>query len=88
MRPLLRFDGMPRYFIHIFNDLTADDEEGVELADDRAALERATSEARILAAESVRTHGHLVLRHRLEVRGEQGRLVGSVAFGDVVRIVE
>ena len=79
---------MPRYFIHIFNDLTAEDEEGVELADDRAALALAASEARILAAESVRMHGHLVLSHRREVRDGPGRLVGSVAFGDVVKIVD
>ena len=78
---------MPRYFFHLFNDETALDSEGMELSNDAAALHHAAGEARTMAAESV-SHGHLVLDHRIDVAGEGGRTVGTVRFGDVVKIVE
>lgn len=57
---------MPRYCFHVFNDEQTVDEEGVELADQAAAMALAAAEARNLAAESVKIHSHLILRHRIE----------------------
>lgn len=77
---------MPRYFFHVFNDEQTVDEEGVELADQEAAMALAASEARNLAAESVKIHSHLILRHRIEVADAEGRTIGQVRFGDAIRI--
>lgn len=46
---------MPRYFFHVLNDEQTVDQEGVELADQEAAMALAAAEARNLAAESVRS---------------------------------
>jgi hypothetical protein len=80
-----RFDAVPRYYFHLFNDLTVHDEEGVELPNDDVAMRRAADSARYMAAESVR-EGHVVLDHRIEVTNEHGRTVGVVHFSDVVAI--
>jgi hypothetical protein len=79
---------MARYFFHIFNDEITRDEEGTDLADDIAAIERAKREAQNLASVSVQEHAHLILHHRIDVTDETARLVGSVTFGDVINISE
>jgi hypothetical protein len=76
---------MPRYFFNIYNDEVTLDEEGIELADDSEALSRAAAEARNLASETVR-QGHLILDHRLEIVDESEREVGTVTFGDAIKI--
>jgi hypothetical protein len=78
---------MPRFYFHLFNDITVRDSEGVELRDAAEALERAETAARGMAAESVR-EGRLILDHRIEVVDESGSSVGTVHFGDVVEIKE
>ena len=75
---------MPRYYFHLFNDITSTDEEGTFLPNDASALQRAATVAREMAAESVR-QGHLVLEHRIEV-AKRGETIGIVQFGDVVQI--
>ena len=76
---------MPRFYFHLFNDLTVHDEEGIELPNDAVAMQRAASNARQMAAESVR-EGHLILDHRIEVTNDQDATVGVVHFRDVVEI--
>ena len=78
---------MPRYYFHLFNDITSLDEEGSELPTDAAAKQRAESNAREMAAESVR-EGHLVLSHRIEVGNEVGEKIATVRFRDVIQIRE
>ncbi len=78
--------GWPRHFFHVFNDEETVDEEGVELADQEAAMALAAAEARNLAADSVKIHSHLILRHRIEVADAEGRTIGQVRFGDAIRI--
>jgi hypothetical protein len=65
---------MPRYFFHVFNDEETRDEEGADLPDTPAAVRRAADEARILAAESIKEHGHLI-RNRTLVHACPGRLI-------------
>jgi hypothetical protein len=77
---------MARYFFHVFNDEETRDEEGAEFPDMPAALQRAAYEARILAAESIREHGHLILAHRIQIEDEGGHALGTVRFGDAVVI--
>jgi hypothetical protein len=76
---------MPRFYFHLYNDETVLDAEGTELPNVAAALQSAASMARQMAAQSVRD-GHLVLHHRIEIAGQSGEIVGSVRFGDVVRV--
>ena len=78
---------MPHYYFHLFNDAQVPDPEGIDLPDATVALERAVSAARAMAAESVR-EGRLILSHRIEVSDETGASVGTVHFGDVVKIQE
>jgi hypothetical protein len=82
----VHFDEMPLFFLHIYNDDVTLDEEGIELVDASAAMERARSEARILAAESIKTQGQLVLHHKLEIEDADRRSVGTVHFNDVIEI--
>ena len=76
---------MPRFYFHLFNDVTARDEEGAELPNAAVAVQRAASLARQMAAESVK-EGHLVLDHRIEVEDEHGETIGVVRFSDVVDV--
>lgn len=77
---------MQRFFFHIYNDVDTPDDEGLELADVAAAIERGRAEVRVLAAESVRQCGHLVLSHRIEIVDEHEVTVATIRFGDVIAI--
>lgn len=80
-----RFATMPRYFFNIRNDLTADDEEGLELADDESARETALEAARSLVCESVR-NGHLNLDHFIEILDEGRQPLLKLTFRDAFTI--
>ena len=75
---------MPRFFFHLHNDIDAFDEEGVELPSIEAARAMARHSVQFAAAESIKDHGHLVLRHRIDIADETGAIVETVRFGDVV----
>ena len=77
---------MPRYFFHIHNDLETIDEEGSVLPDAHAARERGIHEARNFAAESIKSKGHLILDHRIDIVAETGEQIASIRFGDAVII--
>jgi hypothetical protein len=76
---------MPRYYYHLYNDITAIDEEGQEHPNLAVAHQRAIAIAREMAAEAVR-NGHLVLHHRIELADESGSVLETVNFRDVVEI--
>jgi hypothetical protein len=76
---------VPRFYFHLFNDIVARDEEGIELLNDADAMQRAASCAREMAAQNVR-EGRLVLDHRIEVTNDDDDIVGIVRFSDVVEI--
>ena len=82
----MHFRPMARYFFNIYNDEETLDEEGLELPDASAALARAVDEVRNFAAESVKSHSHLVMHPRIEVVDADLRLVGTVRFGDVIEV--
>jgi hypothetical protein len=79
---------MSRYYFNLYNDLVTMDEEGVELEDERAALDWARHEIRFHAGESIKEHSHLVLSHRLVICDDAKSEVATVHFGDVVRVSE
>lgn len=74
-----------RFYFHLYNDFTSIDEEGSELPNEAAALQRGAQLARQMAAESVR-EGQLTLGHRIEVTDKAGKIVGTVYFRDVVEV--
>src|SRR3546814_2018267 len=76
----------PRFYFHIRNDLTADDEEGVELADETAAKEHALEGARSLVCASIHEHGSVNLDHRIEVTNDQHQRVLTLTFREAFTI--
>lgn len=78
--------GVPRYFFHLHNDIDLEDHEGEDLPDIAAARERATRDAQEMAALSVAQHSRLTLHHRVDVADENGAIIVTVTFGDVVEV--
>ena len=78
---------MPRYFFHVYDDIIAHDEEGLELPNLAAARLNALKGARDLIGEQVR-RGYLVLSHWIDVVDEQGEKVLTITFRDAVDIKE
>ncbi|HYJ30590.1 MAG TPA: hypothetical protein VEW25_09650 [Allosphingosinicella sp.] len=76
---------MPRYFFHLRNDVSTDDEEGLEVPDLVGARDYAIFNARAIAAENVHK-GHLDLSHRIEIGDETGAIVDTVTFRDAVSV--
>lgn len=77
---------MPRYFFHLYNDITSIDQEGVELPDQAAAHAHGTEEARAMAADSA-LHGKIDRDHHIDIVDDQGRVVETICFGEAVAIV-
>jgi hypothetical protein len=77
---------MPRFYFHLRNDLSVDDEEGQELPDVEAARVRAERFALDMTAASVLERRKINLHHQIEVADERGERVLIVEFGDVARI--
>lgn len=76
---------MPRFFFHVFDELTALDEEGRDLPSLDAARQAAMSGARDLMCEQLRK-GRLVLHHHIEVEDESGARVIVMPFRDAAEI--
>ena len=76
---------MPRFFFHVYDDMVARDEEGVELPDAAAAKREAVRGARSLACEQV-VNGRLHLGHRVEVEDSSGAHVATIAFRDIIAV--
>ena len=76
---------MPRYFFNVYDDIIAQDDEGVELPNEAAARLQALVGARELMAEQVK-HGHLVRAHWIDVVDGEGAVLFSQTFGDAVDI--
>ena len=78
---------MPRYFLHLHNDVDAADPEGIELPDLAAARAHTIVNARGVFAETAREHGRVVLSHRIDIEDEHGRILDSVRFDEAVEVV-
>lgn len=82
----MRLAGMPRYYFHLHNDVDAEDEEGIELPSLEVARLRAIELVRFEAAEAVKARSHIVRHHHIDIADENGKVVQSVRFGEVVAI--
>ena len=77
---------VPRFFFHVFDDLDARDDEGVELRDLAEARIYAMHAAKHLMSESLKVEGTISLDHRIVVADEHGHVVETVRFEDAVKI--
>lgn len=78
---------MPRYFFHVYDDVIAIDEEGMELPNVAAARLQALRGARDIVAEQVK-HGYFVLSHWIDVVDDGGEAVLTLSFREAVEIKE
>lgn len=76
---------MPRYFFHLYNDVVAMDDEGVDLPDLAAARANGIKEAREMMVETV-SEGRINFSHRIDIADESGAVVDSVTFGEAVAV--
>ena len=77
---------MPVFYFHLLNDVDAPDDEGKELPDIEAAMQHARRFARFTAADTLKADGRIVLSHRINVEDGTGSVLGTVTFGDVVKV--
>ena len=76
---------MPRYYFNVYDDVIANDIEGVELPNEAAARLQALLGARDLIAEQVR-HGYFIRSHWIDVVDDQGAVLFAITFGDAVDV--
>jgi hypothetical protein len=76
---------VPRYFFNFYNHESVCDEEGQDLAGLDAAQHVAKVNAREMAAAAV-ISGQLNLKHRIDVVDENGKIVCTVRFEDIVKV--
>lgn len=77
---------MPLFFFNLRNDMSVDDEEGLELPNLEAARARAEAYALDMTAATVLEERKINLHHRIEVTDGMGQKVLTVEFGDLVTI--
>ena len=77
---------MPRFYFHLFNDVDAPDNEGLDLLDLAAARLHAGNQARFTAGETVKLQGKIDLRHHIDIEDQRGNVLDTVCFGDVVSV--
>ena len=77
---------MPRYYFHLYDDLDCSDQEGVELPDLNAAQAQASREGRLLMGDLLDREGRIALHHRIDIEDEQGVVLATIPFRDVVAI--
>jgi hypothetical protein len=77
---------VPRYYFHLYDDLDCPDTEGAELPDLEAARAKVSHEARLLMGDLLHREGRLALHHRIEIEDDDGIVVETVHFRDVVAI--
>ena len=75
---------MPRFYFNLYNDVVTIDEEGVELADLKAAELQARTAAAQIIAERIAEGDRLNLNHRIEVEDEQRHVVMTLRFSTLV----
>lgn len=77
---------MQRFYFHLFNDIDAPDEEGIELLDLKSARAWALYSARFTASETIKEDGHFVPGHRIDIEDEHGNVLDTVRFSDAVKV--
>ncbi len=84
----VRFRGMPKYHLNIFNAVDTYDEEGLELPDLAAAKKAAINGARHLMAEHIVAGRPLDLSDRIEIADERGSVLATLPFREMITIID
>ncbi|ATY34144.1 DUF6894 family protein [Sphingomonas psychrotolerans] len=79
---------MPRYYLNLFNDVDAMDEEGSDFPDLGKARSAAMEAARELIADHVTKARPVDLGHRIEVTDEKGQVLVVVRFREVITLTD
>jgi hypothetical protein len=77
---------VPKFYLHLRNDVDAPDEEGVELPDLEAARQTAAANARFTLGQVALDEGKINFEHRIDIEDESGEVLESVYFRDVVKV--
>jgi hypothetical protein len=77
---------MPRYYFHVQNHITVEDEQGQDLADLSAARRTALNYARDFVCESIHEFGNVNLEHYVRVTDEAEQEVYRVTFREAFTI--
>jgi hypothetical protein len=77
---------MPRFYLHLRNDLDVPDEVGFELPNLDAARLKATEQARFTLGQTVLDEGKINFSHRIDIEDEQGLILETVWFRDAVQV--
>lgn len=77
---------MSRYFFNVYNDADVIDDEGLELPDLAAAKAEAIRGARGMMADHVREGHPISLSHRIEVADNEGMVLASIPFRELITI--
>lgn len=72
---------MPRFFFDIYDGMLGRDEEGLDCTDVEAAVRQAMQAARELSRDR---HGTSASDHRLDVRDENGTVIASIFFHELL----
>ena len=81
-----RSKGVPRFYFHLHDDMDVPDDLGVELPSLESAIAYAFDQTRHLAGQMVIETGRLALGHRIDVEDENGTVLDSVEFRDVIKV--
>jgi hypothetical protein len=84
-RPASSTPAVPRFFFHVYDDIVAEDDEGLLLPDIASAELEAVRGARSLACDQV-SDGRLELSHRIDVHDEGGKRLLTVRFAEAIDI--
>ena len=76
---------VPHFYFHLYNDVSATDEEGRDLPNLDAARRVAVCEAREMMTETI-LKGRINLGHRIEIADEAGAIVATVTFKEAVTV--
>jgi hypothetical protein len=76
---------VPRYYFHLHDEASLEDEEGTDLADVAAVRDYALANARDMVCGDIK-NGFVNLDHRIEVVDEDGELVFTITFGEAFKI--
>jgi hypothetical protein len=82
----VRFRPVPKFYFHLINDMDVPDEEGQELPDLAAARAHGVRQAQILIGEMAKEEARIVLHHRIDIEDEEGTVLDTVRFRDVVSV--
>ncbi|RYD27174.1 MAG: hypothetical protein EOP89_05365 [Lysobacteraceae bacterium] len=79
---------MPCFHLNLIGDDVVRDDEGHDLPDLSAAIDRAVMSAREIVADRIVAGEVARLGDRIEIAGADGRVMHVVVFADVVRFAD